>query len=99
MDKATYDKNLKDLQEKHKKEIRDLQVEFALASALYKKGDIIKDSYSTIKVEKIKVSVTFGNPEPVYYGLKLKKDLTPMKKMEYGAIYGNRLVELVKHAE
>ena len=100
MDKATYEQKLKELNDKFRSDERRLHHEFGMSQAIYKVGDIIKSaSKSPIKIDKITTYKSFGDPVPVYHGLCLKKDLTPMKKMERDAIYGHHLVELVKSEE
>lgn len=75
---------------------KKLDIEFGLSHSIYKAGDVINDSIRTILINKITVYKSFGLPEPVYHGIILKKDLTPMKSGERGSIYGNRLTKLIK---
>jgi hypothetical protein len=57
--------------------INQLRVDYSLEHNPYSVGDIIRDHYHIIKVEKISV-YSVGNC--VYTGVELKKDLTPKKR-------------------
>ena len=77
---------------------KTLDIEFGLSQAIYKVGDIVKDSVRIILVDKISTSkvVNGSLPEPVYHGFALKKDLTHKKSENIESIYGNHLTELIK---
>lgn len=98
MDEIVYRAELEILKEKHKREIRSLDVQYGLSKAIYKKGDIIKEGDKTIKIDRITIDKIFSNsiPHPVYHGLLLKKDLTPTKRMERSSIYPYYSIELIK---
>lgn len=89
MTEEIYKKKLKDIQEEANKATRRLWEEYAMSNAKFKVGDIIKDHRWTLKVDRITTYVSFGLPEPVYHGAELKKDLTPKKNNNRGAIHGN----------
>lgn len=88
----------KELQKKQREEALALAKEYALSIALYKVGDIIKDSVSAIKVTKLRFDILFDEPKTVYEGVELRKDLTPRKDGSTRAIYGNDRIELIKSA-
>ena len=73
-----YKNRLKESEDKHRAEIRALQMEFALKNAIHTKGDIVTDHIGSIKVDAISC-VAYGDPQAVYHGAELKKDLTPRK--------------------
>jgi hypothetical protein len=100
MDEIVYKAELEILKEKHKREIRSLDVQYGLSKAIYKKGDIIKEGDKTILIDKRTIDKNFLNsiPYPVYHGLLLKKDLTPTKRMERSSIYSTYQIELIKKA-
>ena len=96
MEEAEYNERLKKVEGDYDLAKRMLYRECGLSRAIYKNGDIIKDSNTTILIDKITVSISFGVPEPVYHGIELRKDLMPKKNGDRGSIYGNHLTELIK---
>lgn len=74
-----------------------LNRQYALESAKFKVGDIIKDLRWTFKVDRITYSSSsmFKFPVPIYEGFELKKDLTPRKDKNRVQIWGNE-AELIK---
>lgn len=104
MERNEYLAKLKEIEEKCKKEKNAFILEFALSNAKFKVGDIIKDHRWIIKIDKISASmITFsGVPDTIYYGVELKKDLTPKKSGERQSIVQYQTVEnitLVKKSE
>ena len=83
-----YKENLKHLNEKFNKDKRDLDTQYALSNKRFLKGDIIKNHNYTILIDEYKLGRDFnGIPYMVYYGLELKKDLTPKKNGSRGSIH------------
>ncbi len=88
MNKEEFKLSLKELEAKHKKERNDLMVKYALANNPYKEGDILQNHSTTIKVEKIKVTIgLYDDPSCIYIGPELKKDLTPKKNGISSSVY------------
>lgn len=56
--------------------------DYCLSNNPYKVGDIFEDSTGKIVIEKINIYCSKDNPCCVYYGLMLKRDGSPTKKME-----------------
>ena len=90
-----YKLKLKEIEAEYGANKKALDKEYALSNAKFKVGDIIKGERWTIKVDTISTYVWCGEPEPVYRGYELKKDLTPKKSMERQSIHGNN-AELIK---
>ena len=95
MEKEEYKLKLKEIEAEYDAKKKALYKEYALSNAKFKMVDIIKDERWTIKVDVISTYIGFGDPEPVYRGYELKKDLTPKKSMERQSIHGND-AELIK---
>ena len=98
MAETTFNERLKKIDADYGTAKKALYIEFAKSNEIYKTGDIISDSVKTILIDRITAHKSFGFPEPVYNGVELRKDLTPKKSGERGAIYGNRQTKLVKGA-
>jgi len=61
--------------------IKLLASEYAISNNPYPIGTIVTDQLGSLKIEKIKATMSFrGLPQCVYSGIELKKDGTPMKK-------------------
>jgi len=73
-----YNRRIMESQDKHHAEIRSLRSEFALKNAIHGIGDIATDHLGSIKVTGI-ACANYGEPQTAYYGIELKKDLTPRK--------------------
>ena len=73
---------------------KNLSIVFCLSKAEYKKGDVIEDHIGKVLVEKVQLThSTFGSiPEPLYYGLVLKKDGKPTKKEERRHVYVDNII-------
>lgn len=98
MERETYLQRLKQIEDDAQKAKQALYIEYGLSQAIFKMGDVIRDNRWAFQIDKITVSKMFGDPEPVYSGFELKKDLTPKKNMKRVSIYGNS-AELIKSAE
>ena len=82
MDVNTYFQKVKDLESEHYKRKEDLMKEFVRANDPYKIGDKVTDHIGTIIIESKKYDWGFSSyPSAVYFGVELKKDGTPTKKM------------------
>lgn len=87
-----YKNKIKDLKKKLTDDMRSLAIQFASENNPYKIGDVIlDDSGVLIKIEKIITYLDYSFPCCVYEGIKLKKDLTPMKSKEKASIYQERV--------
>lgn len=93
-----YNTKINEAKKRHEAEINSLHKEYAMSNAKFSVGDIIKDHRWTLLIDKITWSKFMSDPEPVYQGLELKKDLTPRKDGSRVSIYGNK-ADLVKKAE
>jgi hypothetical protein len=81
MDDKEYDKKLQEIKSKFGDEKSALKREYAFSNNTVKIGDKITDHCGSIEVESINITLGFMKkyPECVYYGIGLKKDMTPRK--------------------
>ena len=77
-----YKEKLKFLEKEFELKKGELNKTYALMNNPYKVGDVVKDHIGSIKIETILTTTTNGIPCCVYYGMELKKDLTPKKNGE-----------------
>ena len=79
--KENYEKELKALEQEFELRKRNLIKLYTQKNSPYKVGDIVKDHIGSIIIEKIKYGTEYGTgfPRCSYFGLELKKDLTPRK--------------------
>lgn len=99
MTEQEYKSQLKTLSDSYEAAKKKLHIMFASANRIYKVGDIIKDNHQIIVIEKFGTHMGFDQiPIPKYIGKMLKKDLTPIKSGDIGAVYGNNNTELLKKA-
>ena len=79
--KENYDRELKALEKEFELRKERLIKLYAHENNPYKPGDIIKDHIGSIIIEKINYTVEYSSKFPTcrYFGLELKKDLTPRK--------------------
>jgi hypothetical protein len=92
MERDEFDKKMDTLKKEFEIRKKNLNIEYALSKAQFKVDEIIRCTRTdtTIKVGAIKVYIGMdGIPQPVYWGIVLKKDLTPKKNGETHSIYGN----------
>lgn len=94
-----YKAGVKSLQEEFEQKKNQLAKSYALSQAIFKVGDIIKDNRWYMQITALKWSYGYSEPEIVYEGVELKKDLTPKKNNNKVTVYGNKGVELVKSAQ
>jgi len=55
----------------------------------YKVGDIITDTHTIIRIDKIAYYLSLSDPCAKFIGTQLKKDLTEAKRQDETVIYGN----------
>jgi len=93
MDSNEYLQKKEKLRKENKEKEFALAREYALAHKTNSIGDVIEDQRCIIKISSIKISVGSmqGFPECVYFGVRLKKDLTPRKDGENTQIYQHRI--------
>lgn len=88
-----YKKNLLQLEEEFTQKKKELAKDYAFSNNPHKLGDIITDNGGNkLKIEKIKWSYGYGNPACVYYGIELKKDLTPSKRQINTSIHQSSII-------
>lgn len=93
MTKQELQDKLKLLQEDYQKAVRNAKVMYATTNNPVKKGDVVSDSHTTIKVEKIGYDLTM-NPAPscYYIGAMVKKDGTPFKSKAEATVWQENLI-------
>ena len=76
-----YQAELKALDKEFELKKQNLIRLYAQENNPYKVGDTIKDHIGSVVIEKIAYTINYSNKFPTcsYYGLELKKDLTPRK--------------------
>lgn len=94
-----YKDNLKLLEAEFKIKRHQLAKDYAFSTAKFNVGDIITDTFNTIKITHLKFIISFDTPEMVYLGTALKKNLEPKKNGESEAIYANREIKLLKKGD
>lgn len=72
---------------------RALVKECALSNNQYNVGDIVTDHIGSVKVEKIMTTTSNDKPTCVYYGIELKKDMTPKKNDPRRQAWQNNLIK------
>ena len=91
-----YASRKKAIQEQHDEQLKLLNKEFALDNNPVKIGDVIKDHYKIIRVEKfILSSTTLGVPILKYRGTRLTAKGEPSKRdKDDNAVYQNNITEI-----
>lgn len=87
MNKADLKAEFARIEAKAKADQAEAIKKYCLSNNPYKVGDIFEDSTGKIVVEKIKIYYTTKDPCCVYYGLMVKRDGSPTKKMEHRDAY------------
>lgn len=92
-----YHQKIKDLEKEYDVKKRLIAREYAFSNSPYKKGDVIKDHNSKIRIEEIKFYFSTDRPSCVYIGPSLKKDGTPQlerktKKPMRDTIYQSNII-------
>ena len=94
MSTQEYDRQIGLLEEEFERRKKELMKEFSFSNNPHKIGDIITDNIGSIKIEKIKWGkLIYKYPCCVYYGVELKKDLTPTKKQNNTQIWQSNLIK------
>lgn len=96
MNKEEYLSKKRAIQEQHDEQLKLLNKEFAIDNNPVKVGDVIKDHYKIIRVEKFFLSNTMnGTPMLKYRGIRLTAKGEPTKREKYdNAIYQNNITEI-----
>lgn len=78
----------KQMEERHKKELSQLAIDFALSNQKFKIGQVVDSGVNKIKIDKVKVSGwSFGAPPCcVYYGVCYTKSNRPFKNGERAGV-------------
>jgi ethanolamine utilization protein EutQ (cupin superfamily) len=78
MKQEEYLMNKSQLIEKHKQELKQLDLDYVMKNLKFKKGDIIRDHVKKIKVEGVRVGYNMDNntPQAVYFGDLLNNNNT-----------------------
>ena len=96
MNKEEYLSKKRAIQEQHDEQLKLLNKEFALDNNPVKVGDVIKDHYKIIRVEKFILSSAMnGTPILKYRGTRLTAKGEPAKReKDDNAIYQNNVTEI-----
>lgn len=89
MTKEQLKENLRQADKNYEAAKYALYKECALSNNPHKIGDTITDHMKTLVIEKIKVHVSFGEPECVYEGTVLTADGKPAKNQDQCIYQGN----------
>jgi hypothetical protein len=87
MTREEYDTKIKTLAKIHMANKRHVMREYAFANNPYKVGDIIEDHHHIIKIERYQAIDSWEYPSCLYFGIELKKDLTPKKRQDGIGMY------------
>jgi hypothetical protein len=83
MERKELEEKENELKLEYESKLKELKKQFAFLNNPYKIGDIFTDHIGCIKIETIKASFGLHNsyslPSCVYFGVELKKDMTPKK--------------------
>lgn len=77
------------------REIKHIRLQYAKANQLYKCGEILVGRGRTIRVENIRYNLG-ENPQAVYYGSALRKDLQPRKVQETIGLWQEDVKEKIR---
>lgn len=96
MNKEEYLSRKKAIQEQHDEQLKLLNKEYALENNPVKIGDVIKDHYKIIRVEKfILCSSMHNTPMLKYRGTRLTAKGEPSKReKDDNAVYQNNITEI-----
>lgn len=96
MNLCEYQERLSQIDKEYNEKKNSLYKEFALSRNKVKIGDIIQDSTTIIKVEKIKIFLDINCiPQCVYYGMEMRKDKMPKAKYKLGQVFQNNLKKIL----
>jgi len=78
MKQEDYLREKQQLIEKHKQELKQLDIDFINKNMKFKKGDIIRDILKKIRIQGVRVGYAISSdiPEAVYYGVLLNNNNT-----------------------
>lgn len=93
MTKEEYNNEIKSIKEECDRKLTELAKRFALANNPYKIGDIIKDHYHIIQIQKIGISLIYSVPACVYSGIQLTAKLQPAKRQTDTTMYQRNVKE------
>ncbi len=72
-----YNEKIKKLTLKFEEQKRKLMKDYVVSQSSLKVGDVAADHNAIIKIERIDGTLVKDKPVCLYYGSRLKKDLTP----------------------
>lgn len=91
-----YKEELASLTKLFESQKRKLDSNYAMTNKQFAVGQILKNHNATILVDEYKIGRDFnGIPYIVYYGVELKKDLTPKKNGNRESIHGDDGIEVL----
>ena len=94
MTEQEYFKERSEINQKRDDDLSALAKRYVSENAQFNKGDIIKSPYEIILIVSVNISsLRNGTPDYYYYGIKLRKDLSPYKSGEMTAIHTHLSIE------
>lgn len=101
MDKEDYFKRLKEIETEYKRNLKQLNSDYALANNTIQIDDIIEGNGYIIQVKKIFPCMPFMSviPECFYQGIQLKKDLKISKKQSIDARVYQSNAKIIKKVQ
>lgn len=93
MTKEQYEQAIKELKDVFESDKKDIDRKYALAKCPYKIGDIVKDHFHILKIEKLNLCYNYGGPSIVFTGIELDKKLTPTKRQSDNKAYQDNIKE------
>jgi len=95
MTEEQYKEDAKKIEQSYRKALKELALEYVLANAKYKIGDIIKSDKDIILVGKVDTWMR-DVPNIVYKGTELTQELTPKEHQMGRVIVSSWKIELIK---
>ncbi len=93
MNKVELNEIIKKLQHDCYTAIKQVIRKYCDANNPHKIGDIITDHWSTIKIDEMKYYLDESQPQMVYFGFVLKKDLSPRLDKIRESIYQTNIIK------
>ncbi len=95
MTEEEYDEKLQKIEKEYAIKKHTLSINFAKSNNPYKIGDIIRDHYETIMIDKIKTNLASwcSYPSCVYSGILVTKKGIPFKNGKRGTVYQDNVKE------
>lgn len=81
----------KDIYQEYQNALFDARLKYCKENSNVKIGDIVKDHIGSVLVEKISMHNS-STPCLIYYGLELKKDLSPRKDKSKRSCYQTNII-------